>query len=55
MANIPWYVTNETIHNDLNIMFKDVLQELSRKHYEKIEKHINPLIQQLLEQQANED
>lgn len=44
----PWYVSNRTIHNDLNIPNLQTLTFIHYKHYEKfhtnIRNHTNPLI-----------
>lgn len=54
MADALWYISNFTLHSDLGIPFiKDVLQERSAKHYDRIEVHHNALLQPLLEQQNN--
>jgi hypothetical protein len=48
----PWYVTNQTLHDDLKVPFiKDVIQEKSINHHEKLGNHSNPILQPLLEQQ----
>jgi hypothetical protein len=54
MTDAPWYVSNFTLHNDLGIPYiKDVIQERSSKHHDRIEVHPNPLLQPLLEKQTN--
>jgi len=54
MADAPWHVSNSTLHNDLGIPFiKDVLQERSTKHHDRLEVHPNALLQPLLEKQNN--
>jgi hypothetical protein len=54
MADAPRYVSNSTLHNDLGIPFiKDVLQESSTKHHDRLEVHPNALLQPLLEKQNN--
>jgi hypothetical protein len=54
MADAPRYVSNSTLHNDLGIPFiKDVLQERSTKHHDRLEVHPNTLLQPLLEKQNN--
>ena len=54
MADAPRYVSNSTLHNDLGIQFiKDVLQERSTKHHDRLEVHLNTLLQPLLEMQNN--
>jgi len=55
MADAPWYISNFTLHNDLGIPFiKDVLQERSTKHHDRLEVHPNALLQPLLEKQNNQ-
>ena len=54
MADSPRYVTNSTAHNDLGIPFvKDVLQERSTKHHDRLEVHPKALLQPHLEKQNN--
>jgi hypothetical protein len=54
MADATWYVSNSTLHNDLDIPFiKDVLQERSTKHHDRLEVHPNALLQPLLEKENN--
>jgi hypothetical protein len=50
MTNAPWYVSNDTLHNDLGIpITSDVIKERNNKHNQ-LETHINPLMQPLLEE-----
>jgi hypothetical protein len=52
ITNAPWYVTNQTLHDDLNVPFiKDVIQGKSINHYDKLGIHSNPILLPLLEQQ----
>jgi hypothetical protein len=52
ITNAPWYVSNQTIHVDLHVPFtKDVIQEKSKKHREKLERHNNAILQPLLAEQ----
>jgi hypothetical protein len=38
MTDAPWYVSTSTLHNDLGIPYiKDVIQERSSKHHDRIE------------------
>jgi len=54
MADAPRYVSNSTLHNDLGIpLIKDVLQERSIKHHDRLEVHPYALLQPLLEKQNN--
>jgi hypothetical protein len=47
-----WYVTNQTLNNDLKVPFiKDVIQQKSINHHDKLGNHSNPILQSLLEQQ----
>jgi hypothetical protein len=47
--NAPWYVTNQTLHDDQKLSFiKDVMQE-KNINYDKLENHSNPILQPLLE------
>jgi hypothetical protein len=48
MKNAPWYVSNDTLHNDLGIpIISDVSKERSNKHHNRLETHTNPLMQPL--------
>jgi hypothetical protein len=51
-TNSPWYVTDQTLHDDLKVPFiKDVIQEKYIYHHDKLRNHSNPILQPLLEQQ----
>jgi hypothetical protein len=40
MKNAPWYVSNDTLHNDLGIpIISDVIKERSNKHHNRLETH----------------
>jgi hypothetical protein len=46
------YMTNQTLHDDLKVPFiKDVIQEKSINHHDKLGNHSNRILQPLLEQQ----
>jgi hypothetical protein len=50
IANAPWYVSNITLHEDLNVpLVKEVIKQRSTRYHSKIEGHVNLLIQPLLE------
>ena len=50
LINVPWYVTNETIHRDLKIStIKDEIRNSRSKYNARINNHHNPLITQLLD------
>jgi hypothetical protein len=52
ITNALWYVTNQALHDDLKVPFiKDVTQEKSINHHDKLRNHSNPILQPLLEQQ----
>jgi hypothetical protein len=52
IINVPWYVTNQTLHDDLKVPFiKDVIQERSINHHDKLANDSNPILQPLLDQQ----
>jgi hypothetical protein len=52
ITNAPWYVTNQTLHDDLNVPYiNEVIHEKSIKHHDKLGHHSNTLLQPLLEQQ----
>jgi hypothetical protein len=44
ITNVPLDVTNQTLHDDLKVPFiKDVIQEKSINHYNKLGNHSNPI------------
>ena len=50
LVDAPWYVSNETLHQDLNLKFvKEIILDRSRQHMSKIETHENELLQPLRE------
>jgi hypothetical protein len=50
IANAPWYVPNITLHEDLNVsLVKEVIKQRSTIYHNKIEGHVNVLIQPLLQ------
>ena len=50
IANIPRYVTNQTLHTDFNIPYvSDVSKERSNKHHNNLEVRSNPLSEPLLQ------
>jgi hypothetical protein len=50
IANALWYVPNITLHEDLNVpLVKDVIKQRSTRYHNKIEGHVNVLIQPLLQ------
>jgi hypothetical protein len=50
IANAPWYVPNITLDEDLNVpLVKKVIKQRSTIYHNKIERHVNVLIQPLLE------
>jgi hypothetical protein len=52
ITNASWFVTNQTLHSDLKVPFiKEVIQEKSINHHDKLGNHSNPMLQPLLEQQ----
>ena len=45
ITNAPRYVTNHTLHTDVNIPYvSDVVHERINKHHNKLEAHPNPLL-----------
>jgi hypothetical protein len=49
IANAPWYVPNITLHEDLDVpLVKEVIKQ-STIYHNKIEGHVNVLIQPLLQ------
>ena len=54
ITNAPWYVTNHTLHTDLNIPYvSDVINERIKKHLSKLESHPNPLVETLKQPTRN--
>jgi len=50
VTNVPWYVTNHTLHTDFNIPYvSDVIHERINKHHNNLEAHPNPLLEPLLQ------
>jgi hypothetical protein len=50
IASAPWYVPNITLHEDLNVpLVKEVIKQRSTGYHNKIEGHVNVVIQPLLE------
>jgi hypothetical protein len=44
MANAPWYISSQTLHDDLNIPFiKDVIHSQATKYRNRNTNHINEL------------
>jgi hypothetical protein len=49
ITNAPWYVTNQDLHEDLNVPYiTEVIQERSIKHHGKIKIHSNSTLWPLL-------
>jgi hypothetical protein len=49
ITNAPWYVSNQTIHVDLHVLFiKNAIQEKSIKHHAKLRHYSNAILQPLL-------
>jgi hypothetical protein len=54
ITDAPWYVTNQTLHDDLKVPFvKEVIKTNSLKHHQKIAHHPNTLIQSIIEPPSN--
>jgi hypothetical protein len=50
IVNAPWYVRNITLQENLNVpLVKEVVKQRSTRYHNKIEGHVNVLIQPLLE------
>jgi len=44
IVNAPWYVTNGTLHHDLNVPYvRDEIKKLSRRYADRLEKYLNIL------------
>lgn len=49
MSDAPWYVSNKTLHNDLNVPYvTEVIKHFSTKYETRTNDHENPLINELL-------
>jgi len=54
IANAPWYVSNHTLHTDLNIPYViEVINERIGEHLNKLESHPNPLVETLTQPMRN--
>src|SRR5215469_14158124 len=54
ITNAPRYVSNHTLHTDLNIPYvREVINERIDKHLNKLEYHPNPLLQTLAQPTRN--
>jgi hypothetical protein len=49
ITNGPWYVTNQTLHDDLKVPF--IKEGKSINHYDKLGNDRNPILKPQLEQQ----
>lgn len=50
IADAPWFVSNKTLHRDLNIPFvKDEITKLSARYLQRLSDHENPLAIVLLD------
>jgi len=42
IVNAPWYVTNDTLHHDLNVPYlKDEIKKLSQRYADRMEENLN--------------
>jgi hypothetical protein len=54
ITNAPRYVTNHTLHTDLNIPYvSEVINERTNKHLRKLQSHPNPLVESLTQPTPN--
>jgi hypothetical protein len=54
IANAPWFVSNHTLHTDLNILYvSEVINERIDKNLNKLESHPNPLVVTLKQPMRN--
>lgn len=52
ISDAPWYITNDTLHRDLNIpTVKEEIAKTAKKYKLRLENHPNSLISELV--QAN--
>jgi hypothetical protein len=49
IADVPWYVSNQTLHDDLKVPYvKEVIKTNSQRHHQKIANHPNTLLHQTI-------
>jgi hypothetical protein len=49
IADTPWYVSNATLHADLDMSYvHEVIHQKCNKHHTRLETHENPLLKTLL-------
>jgi len=54
IANAPWYVTNQTLHTDLQIPYvRTVIHDRINKHRIALASHPNPLVEPMLHPELN--
>jgi hypothetical protein len=54
IADAPWFVSNHTLHKDLNIPYvSEVINERIDKHLNKLVSHPNPLVETLTQPTRN--
>ena len=54
ITNAPWYVTNQTLHQDLRIpLIRTVYRERTAAHHDTLRAHTNPLMETLLNPPSN--
>jgi len=45
IVNAPWYVTNDTLHHDLNVPYvRDEIKKFSQRYADRLEEHPNTAI-----------
>ena len=50
LTDAPWYVTNETIHRDLNLLtVQEEISKFSNRYNTRVNNHQNSLVTQLLD------
>jgi hypothetical protein len=53
-VDVPWYVSNATLHADLGILYvQDVIHQKCKNHHTRLEIHENPLLKTLLVREEN--
>jgi hypothetical protein len=54
IVDAPWYVSNATLHADLDISYaQDVIRQKCNKYHTTLETHENPLLKTLLVREEN--
>jgi hypothetical protein len=54
IVDVPWYVSNATLHADLGVSYvQDAIHKKCNKHHTRLGTHGNPLLKTLLVREEN--